>query len=299
MKKVKFITCIYTNLYGSDLGGRPDRYHHYRWSLLSLLKMSDADFVCYTSTEEFSSLKSFFYEENSVSENQLKIEIFDIWNCKYKNLINPKKNLELVKRSDRCIEIQYSKFAWWYNEDGTYENYYWIDAGLSHCGLIPIKYLDSSSYMKSFYECSLFNNNFLNNLIDYTHDKFFIIGKDNVRNFWSQTVSPKWYNNYDNSIHIIGGLFGGKREKWSEIVKIFENYIEQILNEDFNSQNYELPHEELIMSLMWVNHQELFIRKHFDIWWCPDSGPKDVSPEIYTQNKSFYRILEEFNMIYE
>jgi len=299
MKKIKFITCIYTDLYGSELGGRPGRFHHYRWSLLSLLKMTEADFICYTSASEFLSLKQFFFEENSISEDQLKIEIFDIWNCKYKNLLKQTKNLEFTKGGDRCIEIQYSKFAWWYYEDKTYDYYYWIDAGLSHCGLIPVKYLDPKSYMASFYECNLFNNDFLNNLIEYTQDKFFLIGKDNVRNFWSQTVDPKWYKNYDNTIHIIGGLFGGKREKWDEIVKLFENYIEQILIDDFKSQDKELPHEEQIMSLMWVNHQDLFIRKHFDIWWCPDSGPRDALPEIYTQNKSFYRILEEFNRIYE
>ncbi len=94
---------------------------------------------------------------------------------------------------------------------------------------IPVKYLDQSNYMRGFYESPLFNNSFLENLIHFTGDKFFLIGKENNRNFWSQTVSPKWYNNYDRSIHIIGGLFGGKKEKWDEIVNLFETYMKNIL----------------------------------------------------------------------
>jgi len=89
-------------------------------------------------------------------------------------------------------------------------------------------------------------------------------------------------------------LFGGKKEKWQPVVDLFESYIEKILTEDSG-----LPHEELIMSLMHINHNELFERKHFDIWWCPDNAPQGVSPELFEQNKSFYKILEELNNIYE
>jgi hypothetical protein len=35
--RVKIITSIYSDLYGSELGGRPGRKDHYRFSLLSLL----------------------------------------------------------------------------------------------------------------------------------------------------------------------------------------------------------------------------------------------------------------------
>ena len=53
------------------------------------------------------------------------------------------------------------------------------------------------------------------------------------------------------------------------------------------------------MTLMYYNHKELFERKHFDIWWCRDNAPQGVTDELFEQNKSFFRILEEFNRIYE
>jgi hypothetical protein len=257
--------------------------------------MTDADFLCYTSDREIESLKEFFYSECKISENQLKFQVFDLENCKFKDLINSRKNVDEIKRGDRCIEIQYSKFSWWWNEDKSYDNYYWVDAGLSHCGLIPLKYLDEQHHsMRRFYESHLFNNNFLKNVIEDTGDKFLLFGKENDRNYWSGTVDPKWYVNFDRSIHIIGGMFGGHRDKWDNIVTTFENYAQSVLGNDNG-----LPHEEQIMTLMYFNHQDLFYRKHFDIWWCRDNAPQGTSDELFQNTKSFFKILEEFNRIYE
>ena len=58
-------------------------------------------------------------------------------------------------------------------------------------------------------------------------------------------------------------------------------------------------HEEVVMTLMYFNHKEFFERKHFDIWWCSDNCPPGTDPKLFEQNKSFFRILEEFNRIYE
>ena len=50
---------------------------------------------------------------------------------------------------------------------------------------------------------------------------------------------------------------------------------------------------------MYFNHLDLFERKDFDIWWCRDNGPAGAPDELYQNNKSFYKILEEFNRINE
>jgi len=292
--KIKFITSIYSDLHGTKFGGRPSRGGHYKYSLLSLLKMTDADFLCYTSDREINDLVDFFYTQNNISSDKLKFKIFDISETKFGDLINQYKNIDDAKKSDRCVEIQYSKFHWWWNEDRSYDYYYWIDAGLSHCGLIPEKYLVNNHPQARYYESTLFNNNFLKNVIKDTNDKFLLLGKENDRNYWSGTVDPKWYKEYDRSIHIIGGLFGGHKDRWDEVVNIFEDYLQKIINED-----KVILHEEVIMSLMNVNHKELFERKDFDIWWYKGNAPQGVSDETLENNKSFYKILEELNRTYE
>lgn len=292
--KIKFITCIYGNLWGTEMGGRPSRFGHYMHSLLSLLKMTDADFICYTSETEIVRLKEYFYEENNISESKLKFVLFDLRQTKYQPLLQQYKDYEQAKKSDRCFEIQYQKFSWYWDEDKSYDYYFWIDAGLSHSGLIPNKYLSQPNGPRQFYESPLFNNTFLKNLCNFAEDKFVVIAKENDRNFWSQTVDPKWYTNYDRMLHVIGGMFGGKRQLWETIVPLFEDYSQRIIETD----KRPFP-EELFMTLMFYNHPELFKHKYFETWWCRDNAPKETPDSYFEQNKSFYKILEELNNINE
>jgi len=290
--RVKIITSIYSDLYGSELGGRPGRKDHYRFSLLSLLKMTQADFICYTSERELEDLKEFFYKNHEISEDRLKFVLFDLSQNEYQELINSVKDVEGIKTSDRCYEIQYAKFSWFKNEDKSYDYYFWFDAGLSHTGLIPNKYLSGQGH-RFYYESSLFNDNFLNNLIEYSDNKFVMVAKENSRNYWEGTVDPKYYTTYDNSVHVIGGFFGGKTELWDKVVKQFDDYVKLILPEQ-----KRLFYEEHYMSLMYQNHKEWFKTLNFDIWWHHDNF-KEGSEEFFQKNKSFYKMLTELNNINE
>lgn len=291
-KRVKFITAIYTDLYGTEFGGRHGRNHHYRWSLLSLLKMTGADFICYTSDREIEDLKNFFYNENGISEEKLKFSVFDLQNHYFSDLFKQYKNYEEAKKSDRCVEIQYMKFIWFLNEDMSYDYYFWIDAGLSYSGLIPDNYLvDNGNYIRKFYESTLFNNKLLDNLIKNTSDKFTVIGKENNRNYWSPTVNPKHFFKYDKSIHVIGGLFGGKKELWGNIIELFKKYTNQVTTED-----NRVYHEEDIMTLMFRNHNDLFFNYYFETWWHDSNKVSGLDIiEHLKVNKSFYKILVELN----
>jgi len=286
--KIKILTSIYSDLYGSEFGGRSHRKDHYRFSLLSLLKMSQADFICYTSDREIDDLKQFFFQTYNISENRLKFVIFDLHQNEYSDLINLIKDPESIKKNDRCYEIQYSKFSWFKNEDKTYDYYFWFDAGLSHTGLIPNRYLTGEGY-RNYFESVLFNDKFLDNLIKYVGDKFLIVAKENSRNYWEGTVNPCYYSDYNNSVHIIGGFFGGKKETWENVVQQFNLYLRTIL-----SKEKKLYYEEHIMSLMYQNHKEWFKTLNFDIWWHEDNF-KEGTKEFFEKNKSFYKILEELN----
>ena len=286
--RVKIMTSIYSDLYGSELGGRDGRKDHYRFSLLSLLKMSQADFICYTSDREINDLKEFFYVTHNVSEDRLKFILFDLKTNEYSELINSVKDIEGIKKSDRCYDIQYAKFSWFKNEDKSYDYYFWFDAGLSHTGLIPNKYLSAPGY-RFYYEASLFNDTFLTNLINYADDKFVMVAKENSRNYWEGTVDSKFYTTYDNSVHVIGGFFGGKKELWDKVVKQFDEYVRLVIPEQ-----KKLFYEEHYMSLMYQNHKDWFKSLNFDIWWHEDNF-KEGTKEFFEKNKSFYKILEELN----
>ena len=286
--RVKIITSIYSDLSSLNMGGRSHRKDHYRFSLLSLLKMSQADFLCYTSEREIEDLKNFFYKTYNISEERLKFEVYDLLKSDYSDVLNPLKELSDKFVSDRSYEIQYSKFSWYNKEDKSYDYYFWFDSGLSHTGLIPDKYLSGKGY-QVYFESSLFNDNFLNNLLNYCEDKFVIVAKENSRNYWEGTVDNQYYNVYDNSVHIIGGFFGGKKELWDKVVPTFDQYVKLIL-----PVQKKFFYEEHFMSLMYQNHKEWFKTLNFDIWWHEDNF-KEGTKEFFEQNKSFYKILEELN----
>jgi hypothetical protein len=107
-------------------------------------------------------------------------------------------------------------------------------------------------------------------------------------NYWSGTVPEKFYNNYDNTLHIIGGIFGGKKEKVIELINLFENYFLSVTNETEN-----LWHEEQILSLIYQNHKENFKMFQFDTWWHETNGPSGLPDDYFTINKSFYKALED------
>lgn len=255
--------------------------------------MTDANFTLYTSTNEYNDLKDFFYKKYNIKENHLVIKIFDLKNSKYYDNIQKLKSKELMVKLQRCYEIQYNKFFWLKDEIllTQYDSYYWIDAGLSHSGLIPKKFLiDSGNNIAKYYTSNLFNNHMLKNLLNKTKDKIYIIGKDNIgQHYWSKTVPNKYYITYNNTMHIIGGLFGGLRDNILSYVDLFDTNLYRLLQEEDT-----LYFEELIMSLIYVNYSDLFHMDYFQTWHHEDSNIHSV--EYLANNKSFYRILENLNI---
>lgn len=291
--KIRFVTAIYSNLYGTKFGGRPSRFDHYRWSLLSLLKMTNANFVCYCDPSELENLKDFFYNQHKIDQTFLEIIPFDLEDHYFKTLFDQYKNYEQTKHgSDRCIEIQYMKLIW-VSQQKDYDYCFWIDAGLSHSRLIPNKYLATSGVHNSqYYTSSLFNNNFLKNLINFSNDSFVVIGKENSRNYWSGTVNPTHFKTYNSSRHIIGGLFGGKKELWDFVI---EQFIESVYIVTKNDGR--LYHEEDILTLIFRNYEEKFKMLEFDTWWHENERISGLDiVEHLKHNKSFYKILEELNV---
>ena len=291
--RTKIITSFYSNLHGTELGGRQSRDGHYKYSLRSLLKMSDAKFICYTSSEQIDEIKRFFYDNNKFTEDQIEFKIFDLRKCEYHQKINKVKKTAQNVLGDRCYEIQYQKFNWCLeNCDEDTDYVFWFDAGLSHTGLIPNRYLDQiRGYWEKYYESNLFNNHLLTNLITHTEDKIVVCAKENNRNHWSKTIPKKYYVNYSWDHHIIGGFFGGTIELMKTYCELVIGHTHNVLDNESN-----LYLEENVMSMVFYNYRNLFKPLFFDIWWHEDDNIPGINlHELTKTEKSFYKILEELN----
>jgi hypothetical protein len=180
--------------------------------------------------------------------------------------------------------------------EDAYDFVFWFDAGLSHNGLIPNKHLlrSSKDVFEHNYESKLFNDTFLRNLLSFCDNRMCVVAKNNEREFyWDGTVPQSYYTNYSRSRHIIGGFFGGKSSLVEKLCDLFDDYVIQLL--DNESKLYS---EEIIMSLIYYNHIELFNSLYFDLWWHENQVIPDIDDmKHYIKNKrSFYLILEDLNI---
>lgn len=282
--KTLLYTSIYAKLWGTEFGGRPGRELHYKYSLLTILNLNPNKVICFTSSEEVEDLKLWFYNQNNISPEKLEFILFDLNNSKYHKEIGELKNNMFDKSTDRCYEVQYNKFFWidLIPNLESYDRVFWIDAGLSHGGIFPKQYSYGNGYEKHF-NFTLFNENFLNKIGKISENKLLLLSKNNSgKYYWSSTIPSKYYTEFDNSEHIIGGMFGGKVNDLLE----FKNQFEKLL-EDLISQESTLYFEELIMSNIYSKDKSNFTAMKFDDWY-----DREI-PELYGDYvRYFYNMFE-------
>jgi hypothetical protein len=289
--KTKIVTAIYSNLHNTKFGGRDSRGYHYIMSLKTILNIANADFVLYTSEEEYDHLYLMFKDYRNLIVKKYNL------NChNWKILFDKYKNYEEAKKSDRCLELQYSKIFWLNAElSSDYDRIYWFDAGLSYTGLIPDKYmLCNGNYINGYdyYNSTLFNNNLLKKLNEKTNNKLYVIKKENHNNFWAHQPLSCFDVLYDNKWHIIGGLFGGDTKLIPNLYDKFNNIIECCV-ENYNEIVW---HEENILTVIYYGHNNLFTDDYFDVWWhennCQPMIEEKNIVKFFHEKKSFYKILE-------
>lgn len=280
--KTLIYTSIYSNLWGTEFGGRPSRHYHYRSSLKNILNLNADKFICFVPQDELEDLKNHFYIKWGVSKDKLEFIVFDLEKTKYFDKIRGLKDLELMRTIDRCFEVQYNKFFWYDMLDNRedYDRIYWFDAGLSHSGLFPENLAYGTGYDR-YYSFKCFNPEFLGKLNKISDDKFILVGKNNTgKFFWSQTLPEKYYNIYQRDYHIIGGFFGGK----PQIFKLFKDKFEVLLNKLLDGEN-NLYMEEQILSCVYYDNTESINLITFDDWYRrPEHTDNDI--------KYFYNIFD-------
>jgi len=293
--KTLIVTSIYANLWGTEYGGRASRFHHYRISLLSMLNMKPSKVICFTSEEEIEDLKNFFYNQNGVGRELIEFKSFNLTDSKYFNIIKSKKNIDSMKTFDRCFEIQYNKFFWVENlsEVDEYDRVYWFDAGLSHAGLFPDCFAYGNTYERN-YQFNVFNESFLKNLNENSEDDFILVCKNNTgAYYWSVTIPQKYYENYSKDLHVVGGFFGGKPEKYKEVISTFDNLLSKLLlNEN------ELYMEEQILSCLLYQNPSFYKTLVFDDWYKKENYIPDIKLfyELFLTSEDCTKLIEDNNL---
>lgn len=297
---MRFVTAIYSKLYGTSFGGRLNRDRHYLYSLKNLLSMGNY-FICYTSSDEIVELEKYFNDYTNI-----EFRIYNLDSSKHHKRIQEIKELnkERYSKDDvwtyRCVELMWLKVRWLYQEaidqqsrnkirkmyDASLidEKICWIDAGLSHGGIIPIKYnknnnINLITYENSFENNLAFNDKFVNKIDQLSQDKLFAFYCNN-----RQHQYPELFIN-DNTLSgsIVAGVFGGNADVILEIYKQFEIVIDDILNAN------DLIQEEMALTRIYQKFPELFSVYDFDTWYHIDWDCFD------TNQKSFSEFFEDLH----
>jgi hypothetical protein len=295
----QLVTCIYNGLNGGKLCGRLNRDRPYNFSLGAIAK-TGAKIACYTSPAEMAGLQSYFAE--NVPAGDIDFKPSDLHSLYFHEGVNQLRNENsAVYRDtpdwrDRCVEIMWGKFIFMRDEINSspeLEHIYWIDAGISHPGIIHSRFnphyehnidfvrdLDKSTYPDTFKNELIFNPEFMGKLIRYTGDDHILnITSNNPQHPRLPTTSPVPFKG-----SVIGGIFGGRTELvldyCNRVITMFEYYLSTGM----------LCREEQIMTEILARGEVPIKTFEFNSWYHPDWGNR------YNKNQtSFCDFFDEIS----
>jgi hypothetical protein len=213
----------------------------------------------------------------------------------------PKLYIESISWSTRCVEIMWGKFDWLLHvidKIGVAENkyVYWIDGGLSHEGVIPVRFNSrkagvnfqnqSHQYSHMFSNDLIFNPDFPDFLVEYG-------GAGNLLHFLCNHPQHSDASHLQlRNPHVgtaVGGLFGGDitlMRKWAvDGMAICDELLDG---------GYISKEEDILTHLLNVNSAEDSPIKdrltmfRFDTWYHEDWDVYDP------KQKSFAAFFDEF-----
>lgn len=292
MNDTAIVSCFYTNLHGTKYGGRQDREHHYLNSIVSLLKITNADFFIYCDPLQEPMLSSFI---EPIAKTKVTIFRYNLEDFYMKTFFDEYKNYDHAKLSDRCQEIQYLKTHWMNDVDG-YDWKFWIDAGISYSGLIPDKHLIfPDNAVNEYYNSDLFCDDLINGMKKFADDKFLMFSINNHFPVpYRKLISDVYHKEHEQiSHHAIAGVLGGKKRSVENFHKMFTELASEIII--YKKEVYD---EECIYNILLQRYPELFSEQKFETWWHEDNLLSIFKDDYKMIEKvkslrAFYRVLED------
>lgn len=288
--EITFVTCIYDDLFGTELGGRPHPTRKYYYGLESSLKMG-SPFVIFCWPKDIENIKNYFISYLGLQdfESRIKVVGYDLYDTEIREVIKKEKLKPNKIPGDRSHDVMLGKFQMLKNaiESNFFnsEKFFWIDAGLSSSSLFPNKHLDLTVPEKRYSWCNLFTSKVVDRLISESKEKVLLI-KMNAIGYW---FDKKHLAEGDGTWYIIGGLFGGNKEQMIDLcnssIKSFLRHI---------SEYGVLYSEEQILTILYSFNKENYNIIDFDVWHHENSG--DWVQDKIIGKKNFYKIFEDFNL---
>jgi hypothetical protein len=287
--KITYVTCIYDDLYGTELGGRPHPLYRYFQGIESSLKLN-CPFVIFTWPKDVERVKNYYinFLGQEQFDKRIRVLSYDLYDTPIREIIKNERPKNNWVPGDRCIDVMFGKYYMllksitenFFNT----ENFFWIDAGLSHSVLFPQKHMDQTRGDKKDSWCNLFTEKVSSKILELSKEKIFLVKMSQCSQYVDRNhTSPNWDGGY-----IIGGLFGGNKE-------ILKEFSEKVIN-SFLYHIKELSilyFEEQIMTIVYSFDQDKFNTLNFDEWAHENTG--EWAQANLVGRKSFYKIFEELN----
>lgn len=272
MSKITLVTCLYYDLYGTKFNGTNNRKLHYLYSLRNIARCG-LTIYCFCAPHQYDEISNFFKENGVTNIRLIANRLEDVVYHEQIDLIRS-SNVETYNKSDnwssRCVEIMWGKFYFLQKIINTIDSdyYFWIDAGLSHGGIINSKYHPRfpsdqyPPYSDAFNYEFLFNSDRLfKNITHIIQDKILnILCSTNFEGLSDELEIDV----QDKSNNVIGGLFGGNGHSLNYYILDFFKLCELCLHKKV------LQKEEQLMSILYNNNPEKFWSYKFETWYHGD-----------------------------
>lgn len=295
------VTAIYSYSPYTRMGGRGYNMHAYMAPFMNIMNLG-LHVVIFTHDPVYDDLQSFLtqYEYTNYTIVKFDLDTTDITD----KVLDLKQNMGLIDaqglaqgvsliQNDRnhvlCLKKPFFLKRVIEEYVPNADNYYWIDAGLFHHGLFP----DSLGGMERYINIevdrfwpnnkkSLFRPGLIEKLTQKTIDNFIFI---KTHAYYGQS---EWWNIVSPTVnkdgHIVGGLFGGKKEVCIELINAFYEYVDLLLN------NNILSLEEEILSIVYANQFKHLGAFNFTSWYHDVEGDRCYLEQA-PNTECFYKIF--------
>jgi hypothetical protein len=264
---ITFVTAIYQRRSDDALGGRERPLAFYFDSLRRLVHFG-APWVIYTDPQHASDVRA-FAESLPVPVEVVSRPLDLVPRCSQIQALRDAQGVRFKPYRDRCHVLCFAKIGWLAAEAAAprfgSEFVYWIDAGLAHDGLFPRRLRQRPQEV--FNAAVLWSLQRHPHLTMLAHPLFGARQHDvdvgEMRAIADLPMPPQH--------HVVGGLFGGRREHVLQMAAEFEGLHAALLQRDL------LGTEENVLTLLAAKHPE-YAMAHFDVWCHEDTDFAQPAP---------------------